>query len=190
MKLFTTKKDIIAAIADVSTTGKKLDEMIWVAAASIVAHVEGNREVTLVNKLIEAMPKGSRVNALIAYFDAVSQAQYDTDEKTFKFSKSKTADQELAQTKSWVEYKPEQPYGGVDLHKLILKTIKAADTALASKDADKRKKDSIKASDLAALKALATTMGIELPAAKEAAPKAAPKKAAETDPLVEALVAA
>lgn len=190
MKLFTTKKDIIAAIADVSTTGKKLDEMIWVAAASIVAHVEGNREVTLVNKLIEAMPKGSRVNALIAYFDAVSMAQYDTDEKTFKFAKSKTTDQELAQTKSWVEYKPEQPYGGVDLHKLILKTIKAADTALASKDADKRKKDSIKASDLAALKALATTMGIELPAAKEAAPKAAPKKAVQRDPLEEALVAA
>lgn len=190
MQLITNKKDIIAAIADVSATGQKLDNMIWIAAASIVAHVEKNREVTLVNKLIDAMPKGSRVNALIAYFDAVSMAQYDTDEKTFKFSKSKTTNQELAQIKSWTEYKPEQPYNGVDLHNLLIKTIKAADTALASTNADKRKKDRIKPSDLAALKALATSLGIELPAAKEAAPKAAPKQAIQTDPLAEALVAA
>lgn len=185
MKLFTNKTDILAAIADVNTTGKKLDNMIWVAAASIVAHIQEHREVSLANQLIDAMPKGSRVNALIAYFDATSQAAYEVDAKTFVFSRSKVTDQALAISKSWVEYKPEQPYGGTDLHALILKAIKSADTALASTDSTKRSKDKINVTELAALKTLATSMGIELPKAKEAKAPAAPEKAVEADPLVD-----
>lgn len=182
MKLFTTKKAIVAAIADVATTGKKLDEMIHVAAASIVAHIAEHREVSLANQLIEAMPKGSRVNAVIAYFDKVSQATYDSVSKTFTFDRNKSADQELAVSKSWTEYKPEAPYGGMDLRAVMLKMIVAADKALASDNAERKAKDKINAKDLADIKLLAATMGIELPKAPE--PKADTKPVA-ADPLVE-----
>ena len=196
MKLFTNKADIVNAIAEVSVTGLKLDKMIWVAAASVVAHIEQHNDVTLANDLVEAMPKGSRVNALIAYFDAVSKANYDVAEKTFKFKKSKSTKQEIAQTKSWVEYKPEQPYGGMDLRGTMIKMIVAADKALSSGNAEHKAKDKINAKDLADIKLLAATMGIELPKAPETfkgnpfADEDLPTPAVQADPLMEAPVTA
>ena len=177
MELFKNKADIVAAIADISVTGKKLDLMIWIAAASVVAHIEEHGDVTLANDLVAAMPKGSRVNALIAYFEKVSKAGYDTVAKTFKHRKSNVTNQALAESKSWVEYKPEQPYGGMDLRKTMIKMIVAADNALASSNQKHRAKDKINASDLADIKLLAITMGIELPAAPEQKAVEAPVEA-------------
>lgn len=138
MKLFTSKQTIIAAIEDIRTTGKKLDQMIQVAACSVIAHVEKHGDVTLVNTLVEAMPNGSRVNALRDFLNTFGKVVYDEASKEFKFDKSKETDLVGAQNIMWTEFKPEQPYVAFDLKALIQGVLKKADTA--AKD-DKHKEE-------------------------------------------------
>lgn len=164
MNLITNKKDIIALISEVSATGKKLDGMIWVAAASIVQHIDKHGDVTLAQDLIDAMPKGSRVNALIAYFEKVAKVEYDTDAKAVKFRRDATTNMELATSKSWVEYKPEQPYSGYDLHAVIRKAIMTADKALKETKPERKAMVKVDEDELTALKEFATKLGIDLSA--------------------------
>lgn len=160
--LFIGKADIIAAIADVNVKGKALDELIWATGASIVAHIEEHGNYQMAADLIAAMPKGSRVNALIAYFEAVSKLTFNPIKKALEFDKTKTTNQELAQTKSWVEYKPEQPYNGFDLKAAFTKFMTQAMLANAVTDETKLAKIKISGDHLDALKLVATQMGIEL----------------------------
>lgn len=130
MKLFTKTSDIVSAIEDVRSTGKKLDNMIQVAACSIVQHIGKHGDITLANTLVEAMPKGSRVNALRDFIGTFSKAEYDEATKAFKFNKEKKTDLVGAQAIMWTEFKPEQPYVAFDLQKLLASVLKKADAAL------------------------------------------------------------
>ena len=130
MKLFTTKATIVAAIEEIRATGKKLDTMIQVAACSVIQHVDKHGDVTLVNTLVEAMPKGSRVNALRDFLVTFAKVEYDEATKGFKFAKHKETDLIGAQNIMWTEFKPEQPYVAFDLQALIAGVLKKADTAL------------------------------------------------------------
>ena len=131
MKLFTTSATIVAAIEDIRVTGKKLDNMIQVAACSVIQHVEKHGDITLVNTLIEAMPNGSRVNALRDFIATFSKAEYDEATKAFKFNKEKKTDLAGAQAIMWTEFKPEQPYVAFDLQALLSSLLKKADKALS-----------------------------------------------------------
>ena len=137
MKLFTTKATLVAAITDISVTGKKLDGMIWVAAVSVMAHVEKHGDITLAQSLVDAMPKGSRVNALLAYLENFSKLAWDAADKKLVFSKDRKTDIEGAMAVSWVEFKPEPPYQSMTLEGAVAALIKKAlERAEAGDDRD------------------------------------------------------
>lgn len=136
MKLFTSKKDIVAAIEDIRATGKKLDNMIQVAACSVIQHIEKHGDITLLNSLVEAMPKGSRVNALRDFLGTFAKVTYDEATKSFAYDKTKKTDLEGAQNIMWTEFAPEKPYVAFDLQALLASVLKKADAALSD---DQRK---------------------------------------------------
>jgi hypothetical protein len=151
MKIITSKAAIVTAIESIRTRGKKLDNDIWVAAVSVTAHAEAHGDVTLANTLIDAMPKGSRVNALLAYLECFGKFSFDDEKKVLVFDKSKKTDLEGAMVASWVEFKPEPPYKGLDLNIAILALIKKATDRLDSDN----ESDVIQQEQLTALSALA-----------------------------------
>jgi len=130
MKLFTTSATIKAAIEDIRTTGKKLDQMIQVAACSVIQHNDKHGDVTLINTLVDAMPNGSRVNALRDFILTFGKVVYDDKAKEFKFDKNATTDLPSAKAIMWTEFKPEQAYVAFDLSKLLANVLKKADAAL------------------------------------------------------------
>lgn len=138
MKLFTTKATIVTAIESIRTKGAALDQMIQVAACSVINHIEEHGDITLLNTLIEAMPKGSRVNALRDFLNTFGKVSYDEATKAFAYDKKAKTDLVGAQGIMWTEFKPEQPYVPFDLKALINGLIKKADTA--AKD-DKHKEE-------------------------------------------------
>lgn len=126
MKIITSKTALVTAIESIRTRGKKLDNDIWIAAVSVIGHVGEHGDVTLARTLVDAMPKGSRVNALLAFMETFGKLTFNTDTKELDYDKTKTTELESAQETSWVEFKPEVPYQGLDLNKAILALIKKA----------------------------------------------------------------
>lgn len=158
MKLLTSKTDIVKAIASIQTRGKKLDNDIWVAAVSAMAHHAEHGDVTLVNTLVDAMPKGSRVNALREFILAFGKVTYDEQNKVFAHDKEGTFDLEGAQEKSWVEFKPESEYKPFDALKAIAKIVGRV------QGADAAKGDKVTSAQAKAILKLATELGVEVPA--------------------------
>ena len=151
MKIITSKAAIVTAIESIRTRGKKLDADIWLAAVSVTAHAEAHGDVTLANTLVDAMPKGSRVNALLAHLECFGKFTYNDKKKELAFDKSKTTDIEGAMGKSWVDFKPETPYKGLDLAKAIVTLIEKANERLDSDE----ESDVIQVDQLTALAKLA-----------------------------------
>lgn len=158
MKLFTKKADIIAAIEDIRATGKKLDDMIQVAACSVLGHLDAHGDITLVNTLVDAMPKGSRVNALRDFILNFGKVKFNDQSKAFEYDRAAETDMVGAQATPWTDFKPEAPYVAFDLKALIAGVLKKADAA--SKDADH--KDEVDFELLAQLRAV-----MEVPAELE-----------------------
>lgn len=102
-----------AAIASIAKRGAKLDADIQTVGLNILNHVAAHREVSLVIKLYNAMPKGSRRNALADWFQRFGQVTVNTDkasskERPFLFAKDKTTDVQGAMAMAWYECKPEK----------------------------------------------------------------------------------
>lgn len=101
------------AIASIAKRGAKLDADIQTVGLNILNHVAEHREVSLVLKLYNAMPKGSRRNALADWFQRFGQVTVNTDkasakERPFLFAKDKTTDVQGAIATAWYECKPEK----------------------------------------------------------------------------------
>ena len=158
MKLMTNKAAIIKAIASISGRGAKLDKDIWVAAVSAMAHHNEHGDVTIINDLVSAMPKGARVNALRDYILAHGKVSFDDKAKAFVHAKEGSFDLEGALAISWVEFKPEAEYKPFDALKLVTALAKR----IAAADADKG--DVCSDEQAAAIMALATSMGVDLEA--------------------------
>ena len=126
MKLFTNKADIVAAIADIKVTGKKLDDMIQVAACSVLQHNELHGDVSLINDLVAAMPAGSRVNALREFIEKFGKVFYDDKTKAFKHAKKGVTMLEDAMATMWTTFKPEQPYKPMNLAAEVAALLKRA----------------------------------------------------------------
>lgn len=168
VSLTTGKAAIIALIANVSSTGKAFDQLVWDAAASVVMHKSTCHDATLANDLVKALPKGSRGNALIEYFVTTAAVTFDEKSKTLKNNPNAEYKTDLAQSKSWVEYKPEQPYRGFDFKAQIAALIAKADLAAQEDQPERMKLVLLNGADLDAMKELASKLGIELKAPKAA----------------------
>lgn len=69
-KLITGAAAITKAIDSVAGRGKRLDADIQLAGLSVLAHIEGCGDTTLADRLVNALPKGSRRLALVEWFIA------------------------------------------------------------------------------------------------------------------------
>lgn len=156
MKLLSTKPAIIAAITSIKNRGAKLDKDIWIAAVSAMAHHAEHGNPHLINDLVAAMPKGSRVNALRDYILAHGKVKYNEKEKVFTHDKEGSLDLEGALKVSWVEFKPEAEYKPMDVLKLVkalAKKVEEADESLGDKCSEEQAK---------MVMALAAQLGVEV----------------------------
>lgn len=115
MELIKDVKKLGAAITSIANRGAKLDESIQVAAVSVIAHVEACGDVTLADRLVNAMPKGARKLALVEFMLAygklsikpLKQADKDAG-RVFSFDKEKSTDIDSAMAKPWHEFRKEK----------------------------------------------------------------------------------
>ena len=134
MKLITARKDIVNAISDITATGRTLDALIWQTSCSIIQQVENDGNNGLANTLIAGMPKGSRVNAVIAHMEKYGKLRFDADTKTLVYAKTKTTDVDGAMSESWVDLKPEPPYQAMTLEAAMAAVITKAKARVVTND--------------------------------------------------------
>ena len=154
MKLIVTDVDFDAALKSITNSGKRLDAAIHRAAVSAAVHVALHGNPGRVNKLIAAMPKGSRVNALREWFTCFGPVSYDLKTKLFETDKEHAAvmkselddgallpvDIEAGVAEPWTTKKPEGGYTPIDFTAIIIKAVVSAQKRL---DADEDKGDKI-----------------------------------------------
>jgi hypothetical protein len=112
-KLITDKNLMIKAIGSIQTRGAKLDRDIQIAALSTMQHSSLHNDPSLLNALIAAMHKGSRVNALREYVESFGNVVFDADSKLMIYKKGKKFDLEGASDVMWTAFKPEQDYQAI-----------------------------------------------------------------------------
>ena|SRR5690625_4561164 len=114
MKLITDIKALNTAIDSIARRGKKLDEDIQLAGLSCLNHIDQHGDVTVLCRLFNAMPRGSRRNALAAWAAAHGKVQVNVDSKTnkekpFLFDRTRGTQLEAAAESPWWDFKPERP---------------------------------------------------------------------------------
>ena len=152
-KLITGTAAICKAIDSIATRGKRLDRDIQVAALSAMQHHVEHGDTTLINRLVESMPKGSRVNALRTYIETFGAVIYDQENKRFAHSKSKTFRLDDAMQVLWTEFKPETEYQSItDPMQLVKQLTQRLETDIANMG-DKSKVDPAMIAQLKAMTA-------------------------------------
>lgn len=118
MSKFMNAAEINKAIASIAARGKKLDSDIQTAGLSILNHVQEHGDSTLADKLVLALPKGSRKLALTEWLLAFGKlrilSKTNPDDASriaggaiFAYDKTKHTDLESAAAKPWYDFKPE-----------------------------------------------------------------------------------
>jgi hypothetical protein len=127
--LLDNPKSIETAIAGIRTNGAKLEKLIHVAACSVLNHADKHGDVTLANKLIEALPGMTRKNALRDWLIQFGKFKYDDTSKAMAYdAKASTRLGAAMETPFWL-YKVEQAYRPVDLPAEILRLVAKCDRA-------------------------------------------------------------
>lgn len=134
MKLYTEAKQIELAIKSIQSRGSKLAKDIHVTAVSCLAHIEKHGDITLLNRLIMALPSGWRSNAVKAWSEEFGKVNYDNKSKAFVYDKSKKSNIEGAISISPEEFKPEPEYKPMDLAAEIARLIKKAEERVNSEN--------------------------------------------------------
>lgn len=108
--LISGAAQIKSAIDSIERRGKKYDRDVQIAALSAMQHHVEHGDVTLINRLVDAMPKGSRVNALRAFIEKFGAVRYDVESKKFVHVKGGTFGLDGAMAVMWNEFKPDPDY--------------------------------------------------------------------------------
>lgn len=145
MKLLTVKQ-CNAAISNIKMNGKALDSAIQEVGLSVLQHCAANGEVSLAIKLYNALPRGSRRNALVAWFVEFGTIAVELDKKKAKthplvFNRLGVLDVEGAAEKPWYECKKERALADEfdftsRLNALLKQAEKAAESGKTIKGAD------------------------------------------------------
>jgi len=162
MTIILNQADTLKLIASIDKRGKKLDSDIHQAALSSIAHHAAHGDVTLVNRLIVALPKAARRNALMAWVEHFGAGLAPNVEKETRAEapfvhvkgSKKVFDEAAADAKPFWEFKPEPEYVQFDLAKALAMLLKKAESALAAEQQDGTL---ISPEKLAALRAIAGT---------------------------------
>lgn len=126
MKLIQGAAAINKAIASIQNRGAKLDGDIHLCGVSALAHASEHGDPSLCDKLVQAMPKGSRKLALVEWMLAHGQI-VTLDAKVaketgrvFALDRTKTLHMDEAMAKSWVEFRKEAaPATAFDAQKAV-----------------------------------------------------------------------
>lgn len=126
MKLIQGAAAINKAILSIQNRGAKLDGDIHLCGVSALAHASEHGDPSLCDKLVQAMPKGSRKLALVEWMLAHGQI-VTLDAKvaketgrTFALDRTKALDLDAAMAKSWVEFRKEAaPATAFDAQKAV-----------------------------------------------------------------------
>lgn len=130
----------------IKTAGAKLDERIQTAAMSVISHSHQHGDVTVVNALFLALPKGARAKALAEWLLANGNVQKNTDKASaklapFSYAKDRTAGtpealevvlQKAAET-PWYKFAPEPKVVDMFDFGAALKSLMARAEAAESK---------------------------------------------------------
>ena len=131
-----TAKEISVSIGQIKVSGEKLDQKIQAVGLEILAHVQEHKEASLACKLFQALPKGARKNALVAWFLEFGAISVNTgkDKETIplKFRKDGETNLEGASANPWYNFKPEKaPADEFDFDKALAALIKKAQKAMS-----------------------------------------------------------
>lgn len=118
MKLITDNAALAKAIKSIAVRGQKLDHDIHVAGVSCLQHIADHSNTTLLNNLVNALPKGARKHAFVEWvlqygsvrtLDRTNEADQDKIAKgqVFALDRSKQFDLEGAIANAWYNFKPE-----------------------------------------------------------------------------------
>lgn len=132
MKLFTDTKQIELAIKSIQSRGSKLQKDIHLCAVSCLAHIEKHGDITLLNRLMAALPGGWRSNAIKGWAEDFGKVNWDNTQKAFVYDKAKKSNIEGAIATSPEEYKPEVEYKPLDLAEAIKALVKKAQERVGS----------------------------------------------------------
>ena len=105
-------KQLNSKIKLIKTNGAKLDALIQEAAIGCIEHAAAHGDVRPANQLWDAMPNGSRRNALGMYLCQYGAIRINTgkgkDTSRFKFKKDFETDVTAARAVMWYSFNPEK----------------------------------------------------------------------------------
>lgn len=170
-KIIKGAADIQKAIASIQNRGAKLDTDIHVAGVSVLKHIAEHGDTTLADRLVAAMPKGSRRVALVEWMLAFGQV-HKLDPKLhkeaiaagrlFSYAKDRKYDEQGAIGTTWTEFRKKEldVHAAFDAQAAVQSVLKRLKAAQASMSVENR------ASALESARALVALL--EAPAAQEA----------------------
>ena len=149
-------KQLSSKIKLIKTNGAKLDALIQDVAIGCIEHAAEHGDVRPANQLWEAMPNGSRRNALGMYLVEYGAIRVNTgkdkEQARFKFQKDFETDITKARAVMWYSFKPEKDLAEeFNLSGKLQSLLKAYNKALSEGVAIKATPDEIQV--LAALAA-------------------------------------
>lgn len=131
-KLIEGAAEITKAINTWGSQGQKWVQQGHTLAMSALTHAAKHGDVTLLNRLYLAMPKGTKSSAMAEWIVAFSNLVPNTDKEAAKTSpfvvdKEKSINIPEAAQKPWHEFRPEPtPLEVFDLQKAVLAVINKA----------------------------------------------------------------
>ena len=141
-------KQLNSKIKLIRTNGAKLDALIQEAAVGCIEHAAAHGDVRPANQLWDAMPFGSRRNALGMYLVKYGAIRLNTgkdkDQARFKFQKEFETDLTAARAVMWHSFKPEKDLAEeFNLRGKLQGLLKAYNKALSEGQAIKASPDEI-----------------------------------------------
>ena len=105
-------KELSSKIKLIRTNGAKLDALIQTVALGCIEHAAEHGDVRPANQLWDAMPNGSRRNALGMYLVEYGAIRVNTgkdkEQARFKYKKDFETDLAAARAVMWYSFKPEK----------------------------------------------------------------------------------
>lgn len=158
------KAGIDKSIKSIATRGKKYSNDIHLCAVSCLAHIQDHGDITVLQRLIEALPKGWRKNAVMAWAEAFGRVTFDTTDKVLVYDKTKATNLAGAMEVKPEDFKPEPEYKGLDFTAALIKLVDRASSRLEENGTPKNEADKIPAEMLKKVAALLPKEGTNVAA--------------------------
>lgn len=142
IKLIENKQELDKAITAWGKAGQKWAQQGHVLAMSALAHHAKHGDITLVNRVYTAMPKGTKSSAMAEWILAFGALKPNEDKEAAKTSpfvhdKTKACDLAGAAQTPWTEFKPEPTVLELfDVQKAVHAILNKAAKAASVSDSD------------------------------------------------------